>query len=85
MDISKAEQRIMHVLAQGGHIKLEKDTRGKIEKLHCVTRDGWYMSGFSLELFRKLKRRRLIASKGGGPYRATRLGRVRVRAELDNR
>ncbi|MDD7910716.1 YjhX family toxin [Pseudovibrio exalbescens] len=85
MDISKAEQRIMHVLAQGGHICLEKDERGKIIEVNCVTRDGWFMSGMNLLLFRKLKAKRLIKSQGGKPYRATRLGLTRVRAELDNR
>jgi uncharacterized protein YjhX (UPF0386 family) len=36
-------------------------------------------------LFRKLKRRRAIASKSGQPYRITRRGLELVRSEFDNR
>lgn len=42
MDISRAEQRILHILAQGGRIDIEKDDRGQIIELNCITRDGWY-------------------------------------------
>ena len=85
MDISKAEQRVLHLLAQGGHVLVEKDERGRIEELAIVTREGWHHTGLTLELFRKLKRRRLIASANSGPYRITRLGLLRVRSQLDNR
>lgn len=85
MDISKPEQRVLHLLAQGGRIDVEKDDRGRIIDSTCITRDGWHHNGCPLPLFKKLKRRRLIASRGGGPYRITRLGLLRVRAELDNR
>ncbi|WP_068082570.1 YjhX family toxin [Polycladidibacter stylochi] len=85
MNISKDEQRILHVLAQGGCIKIEKCDQGKIIELDTITRDGWYMSGLTLPLFRKLKRRRLIASKNSGPYKVTKLGLKRVRSQVDNR
>ncbi len=67
MDISKAEQRVLHLLAQGGHVLVEKDERGRVEDLAIVTRDGWHNTGLTLELFRKLKRRRLIASADSAP------------------
>ncbi|MEP2707263.1 MAG: YjhX family toxin [Roseibium sp.] len=85
MDISKAEQRVLHLLAQGGHIRLEKDEAGCILNYETITRDGWYWSGCNQFLFRKLKRRRLIASRNSGPYKITQLGLKRVRAQLDNR
>ncbi|MBR9808511.1 MAG: hypothetical protein GYB49_14940 [Alphaproteobacteria bacterium] len=85
MDISRAEQRILHLLAQGGHIDITRNDHNKPEELHCFTRDGWRYSGLNLSLFRKLKRKRAIASRGGGPYRITRRGLELVRAELDNR
>ncbi len=85
MDISKHEQRVLHLLAQGGHILVEKDERGHIVDNSCVTRDGWYWRGCTRELFRKLKRRRYISSKGGGPYRITQLGLARVRSQVNNR
>ena len=85
MDISRAEQRILHLLAQGGRIDIEKDedTR-KIVTVVCITRDGWRASGLDMALFRKLKRRRCIASSAGRPYRITQRGLELVRAQLDN-
>lgn len=85
MDISKAEQRILHVLAQGGCIELLRDDDGMLEELNCITRDGWYYAGLSEFIFRKLKYRRLISSKSGKPYRITKLGLKRVRSQVDNR
>ncbi|EKF17292.1 YjhX family toxin [Nitratireductor pacificus] len=85
MDISRAEQRILHILAQGGRIDVEKDDRGHIEDLSCVTRDGWHYPGLDIGLFRKLKRKQAIQSRGGGPYRITRRGLGLVRSQLDNR
>lgn len=85
MDISKAEQRVLHLLAQGGRIVVEKDERGHIIENSTITRDGWYWTGCDLRLFKKLKRRGYIGSRGGGPYRITELGLKRVRSQLDNR
>ncbi|MCG2839983.1 YjhX family toxin [Sandaracinobacter sp. RS1-74] len=85
MDISRSEQRILHLMAQGGAIRPVKDARGHIIGADCFTREGWKLSGFDLAMFRKLKRRRAIASTGGQPYRITRRGLELVRSELDNR
>lgn len=85
MDISRNEQRILHLLAQGGRIVLERDDDKRIEEIHCLTRDGWAYPDFDLELFRKLKRKKAIASSNGGPYRITRRGLQLVRAEQNNR
>ncbi len=82
MDISKPEQRVLHLLAQGGRIDVEKDEGGRSID---ITRDGWAWSGCSLALFAKLRRRRYIASHSSGPYRITRLGLKRVRSQPDNR
>jgi uncharacterized protein YjhX (UPF0386 family) len=84
MDISRAEQRILHLLAQGGRIDIEKDESRKIATVACITRDGWRAGGLDLELFRKLKRRRCIASSGGRPYRITQRGLELVRSQLNN-
>lgn len=85
MDISRDEQRILHLLAQGGKILLEKDERKAITDIICLTRDGSRYTACDLRLFRKLKQKKAIASSGGGPYRVTRRGLQLVRAELDNR
>ncbi|CAN0652636.1 YjhX family toxin [Nitratireductor aquimarinus] len=85
MDISRAEQRILHILAQGGRIVIEKDEQGQILELNCITRDGWQFPGLDLTLFRKIKRKRAIQSRNSGPYRITRRGLQLVRSQLDNR
>jgi len=84
MDISRTEQRILHLLAQGGHIEIVKHDK-RIVETSCLTREGWLYPGFDLELFRKLKRKRAIASRDGGPYQITRRGLELVRSQLDNR
>ena len=84
MNISKAEQRVLHVLALGGQIRHFFDDRGRIAEILCFTHDGAVLDGVTLPLFQRLRRRGLISSRGGAPYRITRLGRQRVRAQPDN-
>ncbi|MDH7972018.1 YjhX family toxin [Sphingomonas sp. AR_OL41] len=86
MNISRYEQRVLHALAQGGRIVHRwDDNEGRIVAVDCFTRDGHVLSDCTLGLFHRLRRRKLIASAGGGPYRATRLGLCAVRSQLDNR
>ncbi|KZL28360.1 YjhX family toxin [Pseudovibrio sp. WM33] len=85
MDISRPEQKILHMLAQGGYIRVEKDDGRHISKIELFTREGWRFSGLSDEVFRKLKRRKLIASKQSAPYRVTKRGLTLVRSQVDNR
>ena len=83
MNISRIEQRVLHVLALGGRIEHSRNGT-KIDDILCVTRDGLILADCTLEVFLRLRRRRLIASEGGGPYRISRQGRLSVRAQLDN-
>ncbi|MCT4609818.1 MAG: YjhX family toxin [Pelagimonas sp.] len=85
MNLSKIEQRVMHVLAQGGQIRFERGGNGRLTHVTCVTHDGMVLSGVSLELVNRLIRRGLIISRNSAPYRATDKGRRSVRAQLDNR
>ncbi|MEM8695660.1 MAG: YjhX family toxin [Pseudomonadota bacterium] len=90
MNISKYEQRTLHVLAQGGHIRHEHESRedgrrGRITEITCFTREGHILSDCTMNVFARLKKRRLIISRGGGPYRITRKGLDAVRPQLDNR
>ena len=85
MNISKPQQRTLHALAQGGAILIERDERGALVAAECITREGWRLSDCDLAVFRSLKQKRLIASRNGGPYRITRDGLVRLRAQGDNR
>ena len=84
MDISRAEQRILHLLAQGGPIQSTTDGK-RIARVECFTREGWRYPDFDIDLFRKLKRRKTIISRNGGPYRITKRGLTLVRSQLDNR
>lgn len=85
MNISRAEQRTLHALAQGGGILLERDADGRILRADCITRDGCRLEDCTLAVWRKLKKKGLIASRGGGPYRVNRDGLARMRSQLDNR
>jgi len=76
---------VLHMLAQGGMIKPLKDSKGRIEALELYNRDGWRLPLMEPALFRKLRRRKAIASQSGQPYRITRRGLELVRAEVDNR
>ena len=85
LNISKHEQRVLHVLAQGGAIRADRLPNGKIAQVCCYTRDGHVLADCSLTVFERLKKRRLIKSVSGRPYRVTRLGLRAVNAQLDNR
>lgn len=74
MNISKVERRVLNALALGGHIAFQKDENGQIETLDCITREGWFLDGFDMSLFKKLRSKRMIVSHNGGPYRITRRG-----------
>lgn len=85
MNISKHEQRVLHVLAQGGSIDYERNESGKITEITCFTREGYVLSDCTISVFIRLKKRRLIKSMNGKPYRATRLGITSVRGQINNR
>lgn len=85
MNISKREQRVLHVLAQGGAIHFERLPSGKVIEVSCFTRDGYVLSDCTLKLFDRLRKRRFIRSVNGKPYRVTRMGLRSVNSQLDNR
>lgn len=87
MNISKTEQRMLHVLAQGGRIVHTRDNRGKITQIVCCNRDGFVLADCTMAVFMKLRAKRLISSKQGAPYRVTAKGLavVRPRSETDER
>ena len=85
MNISKSQQRTLHALAQGGRIVLERDENGGLIAAQCFNHAGWLLPDCTLVVFKALKRRRLIMSRGGGPYRISREGAVCLRSQADNR
>ena len=85
MNIAKPQQRTLHALAQGGRIVLIRDDDGQVVGAECITHEGWRLTDCTLDVFRALKRRRLIASRSGGPYRISREGLLALRGQQDNR
>ncbi len=85
MNVSKYEQRVLHALAQGGSIVHRFDQSGRIVEVDCMNRDGWRLDDCSIAVFQRLRRKRLIGSTDGKPYKITREGLRAVRAQLDNR
>ncbi len=84
MNISKIEQRVMHVLAQGGRIRHLRDG-GRVIAVDCIDRDGGRLVDCDVATFRRLKRRGFIHSVAGRPYVLTELGRRSVVSQADNR
>lgn len=76
---------MLHVLAQGGNITPLKNNKGRIAGLELYNRDGWRMPIIDMLLFKKLQRKKAIASQNSEPYRITRRGLELVRSEYDNR
>ena len=76
---------MLHVLAQGGLIAPVKTPKGRIAGLELYNRDGWRLPLIDLLLFKKLQRKKAIASRDSQPYRITRRGLELVRSEFDNR
>lgn len=85
MNVSRNGQRVLHALAQGGVIRHRKDEHNRISTIECLTREGWLLSLCTMDLFKTLRRKGLIASSNGGPYRITRGGLQAVRSRPDNR
>lgn len=85
MNISRSEQRVLHVLAQGGFIRHQRADNGRIIDVLCFTRNGHVLTDCTPEVFAKLRRKRLIESRASSPYRISDKGRRSVRARPDNR
>ncbi len=76
---------MLHALAKGGRIEAVRSPAGRVLSVEAFTREGWRLPGVTPKLFRKLKRKRAIASRNGSPHRITRRGLELVRSQPDNR
>ncbi|NKX48232.1 hypothetical protein HGG67_08315 [Rhodobacteraceae bacterium R_SAG8] len=85
MNISKLEQRVLHVLAQGGQIRYTHGPNGKLIQTDCFTQNGSVLIDCTPRIVSTLRHKRLIESRNSSPYRISMLGRRSVRSQLDNR
>ncbi|MBN3561737.1 YjhX family toxin [Aliamphritea spongicola] len=85
MNISKQEQRVLHILALGGSIRYLRKESGKVHEITCYTREGNILSNCTIDTFHRLKRKKLINSKKSQPYRITKLGALSVQSQMMQR
>ncbi|KZL15351.1 hypothetical protein PsAD2_03607 [Pseudovibrio axinellae] len=67
MNISRIEQRVVHVSAQRGYVCFEQASTGRVAEVTYPTREGFALIGSYPQAVCKPKNRKLIKSIKGNP------------------